>query len=151
MESNGSKRKFNMIALMCDGLELGKFDTDDKGNIQLILNKGVEKYWLPYVFEEALENKVPLNSILEAWKKERVLPKNRFGAKRLLKGLGLKRYSVENIAYITRCSTITDPYWIVYEEYDRYYEASIRGKLGETRFPYNSIGIVDEREFTWRK
>lgn len=139
-----------MIAIMNDGLELGVFKEED-GKLKLVLHDGVKKSWLPYIFELALEHGTDMRKIIEIWKKERVFPKNRLGSRRMLKELGLKRYNVDKICEITRCSLITDPYWLVYEPEDRYYINSIRGQKGVTTYNYNSLGIENEEDFIWRK
>lgn len=138
-----------MIALMYDGLELGKFYKDSNNILRLKLNNNISKTWLPYIFEIGLKEDMEI--VIKAWLKERVFPKNRFGARKLLREIGLYKYDVEKIAETTRCSVITDPYWIVYEETDRYHINSIRGQMGETRYPYNSIGITNEEDYIWRK
>ena len=137
-----------MIALMYDGLELGKF-YKEKEKIVLKLNNNINKSWLPYIFEIGIDK--DMNLILNAWIKERVFPKNRYGSKKMLKELGLRKYDAYKIAEITRCSLITDPYWIAYYETDRYHVNSIRGQLGESKYPYNSLEILDEDKYIWRK
>lgn len=138
-----------MIAIMYDGLELGRFITDADGILRLKLHPNIKKSWLPYIFEIGLN--YDMNIIIAAWKKERVFPKNRIGSRRLLKDMGLLAYNIDKIAEITRCSVITDPYWIAYEEGDRYSTHSIRGKLGHNRYTYNSMGLVNEANYIWRK
>ena len=135
-----------MLAIMYDGLEFGKFIDG-----QLVLNNGVKKSWLPYIFELAIDNNIPVEKAIDAWKKERVFPKNRVGKGKILKELGLSKYNVDDIAMVTRCSLVLDPYWIVYEEGDRYTTHSVRGRTGDSRlYPYNSIGIEDEEAYIWR-
>ena len=137
-----------MVALMYDGLELGRFvKTDEK--LVLKLNDNIERSWLPYIFDIGLD--CDMEKIVHSWIKERIFPKNRIGAKQLLENLGLKKYDREKIAEITRCSVITDPYWIAYKETDTYYNNSIRGRIGGKSYPYNSIGIRNEDEYIWRK
>lgn len=138
-----------MIAIMYDGLELGTFYRDDKNILRLKLNKNIKKSWLPYIFEIGIDT--DMEKILNAWIKERVFPKNRFGSRKMLKELGLKKYNVWEIAKITRCSLITDPYWLVYEESDAYHKNSIRGQMGEENYPYNSLELQNEELYTWRK
>lgn len=138
-----------MIAIMYDGMELGKFIANSDGTSRLELNNGVEKSWLPYIFELGYDNNVDMNIIIKAWKKERVFPKNRFNSKKMLKELGLKKYDVEKISEVTRCSLITDPYWLVYEDTDTYVNNSIRGQMGLENYPYNALG-VDEGDYIWR-
>lgn len=141
-----------MIAIMYDGLELGKFVTKDNKK-ELILNDGIKKSWLPYIFDIGIDAGTDMNIILEAWIKERVFPNNRFGRGKMLKELGLKRYDVHKIAEITRCSLLTDPYWLVYDESDTYNEKSVRGQIGLEYYPYNSIGVIseeDESKYIWR-
>lgn len=138
-----------MIAIMYDGLELGTFvRTGDE--IRLKLNPNIKKSWLPYIFELALDKNKDMNIVLKAWIKERVFPKNRLGSKRMLKELGLKRYNIEKIAEVTRCSLITDPYWLVYNEGDRYETHSIRGQMGLANYPYNSLDLNNEENYIWR-
>lgn len=138
-----------MIAIMYDGLELGYFK--ENGNkLELILHDNIKKSWLPYIFEIALDKDVDMNIILKAWIKDRVFPKNRVGSKKLLKELGLKKYNVERIAEVTRCSALTDPYWLVYEESDTYVKNSMRGKLGLENYPYNSLMLNEEENYKWR-
>ena len=60
-----------MIAIMYDGLELGKFVTKDNKK-ELILNDGIKKSWLPYIFDIGIDAGTDMNIILEAWIKERV-------------------------------------------------------------------------------
>lgn len=139
-----------MIAIMYDGLELGTFHNEN-GKLVLKLNDNIHKQWLPYIFELGLDNGTDMNEVIAAWKKERVFPKNRLNSRKLLKELGLKRYDIDKIAEITRCSVVTDPYWLVYKDTDRYHTESIRGQLGESHYPYNSIGIRDEDKYIWRK
>ena len=137
-----------MIALMYDGLELGKFYKDGNDVLRLKLNDGVQASWLPYIFEIGLES--DMNKIIGIWIKERVFPKNRLGNRRMLKQIGLKRYNIKRIAKVTRCSVVTDPYWIVYDNEDTYTKNSIRGRLGLKKFPYNSLGLLNEEDYTWR-
>lgn len=136
-----------MIALMYDGLELGKFYEDEKGVLRLKLNDNIKTSWLPYIFEIGLDK--DMSKVLKVWKKERVFPKNRIGSKRMLKALGLKKYDVDSIARATRCSAITDPYWLVYKETDTYTNSSVRGQSGDN-YPYNSLNIPDEENYIWR-
>jgi hypothetical protein len=138
-----------MLAIMYDGLELGTFYRDETDTLRLKLHDNVKKSWLPYIFEIGIDS--DMENIITVWRKERVFPKNRLGSKRMLKELGLKRYNIANIAEITRCSVITDPYWIVYKETDRYHINSIRGQMGESRYPYNSLEIKNEGDYIWRK
>ena len=138
-----------MIAIMYDGLELGKFvEVDNKTILQL--NRNVKASWLPYLFEIALEKETDMNIVIKAWIKERIFPKNRFGSKRMLKELGLKKYDLNTIAKVTRCSLITDPYWLVYDENDTYTLHSVRGQLGKENYPYNSLEISNEEDYVWR-
>ena len=136
---------------MYDGLELGKFIEDEDEKLVLKLNNNIKASWLPYLFEIALEKGTDMNIILKAWIKERIFSKNRFGSKRMLKELGLKKYDLNTIAKITRCSLLTDPYWIVYEETDTYSTHSARGKLNSGNYPYNSLELVNEGDYIWRK
>ena len=141
-----------MIAIMYDGLELGRF-VKDNNKTKLVLNKGVKKSWLPYIFDIGIDAGTDMNIILEAWIKERVFPNNRFGRGKMLRELGLKRYDVHKIAEITRCSLLTDPYWLVYDESDLYNEKSVRGQIGLEYYPYNSLGVIDkndEDKYIWR-
>lgn len=139
-----------MIALMYDGLELGTFYRDENNILRFRLHDNVQKSWLPYIFEIGIDG--DMENILHAWKKERVFPKNRFGSKKMLKELGLKKYDIDKIAEITRCSVITDPYWIVYEDNDTFSLSSMRGKLNnEEKYPYNSLNIQNEGNYIWRK
>jgi len=138
-----------MIALMYDGLELGTFYRDDANTLKLKLHDNIKTSWLPYIFEQGLDHDMEV--IIKAWMKERVFPKNRFGKHKLLKELGLKRYNIEDIARVTRCSLLTDPYWIAYEEGDRYSTHSVRGQKGFDIYPYNSLKLKNEEVFIWRK
>lgn len=138
-----------MIAIMYDGLELGKFK-DINGKLTLELNKNIQKSWLPYIFELGYNKGTDMNKIISAWIKERVFPRNRFHARKMLKELGLRRYNVDKIAEVTRCSLITDPYWLVYEEGDTYTEKSVRGQMGLENYPYNSLNLTNEEDFIWR-
>ena len=79
-----------MIAIMYDGLELGKFKTDNSGKLTLELNNNIQKSWLPYIFELGYDKGTDMNKIIKAWIKERVFPKNRFNSRKMLKELGLK-------------------------------------------------------------
>lgn len=137
-----------MLAIMYDGLELGKFYKDNNGVLRLRLNENVEQSWLPYIFDIGIDK--DMSKILKVWKKERVFPRNRIGSKKMLKELGLKKYDIDKIAEVTRCSAITDPYWIVYEESDTYSKSSVRGQSGDN-YPYNSLDIKDEENYIWRK
>lgn len=138
-----------MIAIMYDGLELGKFK-DINGKLTLELNKNIQKSWLPYIFELGYNKGTDMNKIISAWIKERVFPRNRFHARKMLKELGLTRYNVDKIAEVTRCSLITDPYWLVYEDSDTYVEKSVRGQMGLENYPYNSLNLTNEEDFIWR-
>lgn len=137
-----------MIAIMYDGLELGTFFTDNDGVLRLKLHNNIKRAWLPYIFEIGFN--YDMNEIINAWKKERVFPKNRIGSRKMLRELGLLFYNVDKIAEVTRCSVITDPYWLVYNESDKYSTHSIRGKLGHNRYPYNSMNLVNEADYIWR-
>ena len=141
-----------MIAIMYDGLELGKF-VQNNDKLELKLNDGIKQSWLPYIFDIGLSADVDMNIVINAWVKERVFPRNRFGANKMLKELGLKKYDADKIAEVTRCSLLTDPYWIAYEESDTYNDKSIRGQIGLEYYPYNSIGtidVADEDNYIWR-
>ena len=140
-----------MIAIMYDGLELGKFIENEDGKLALVLNDNVKPSWLPYIFEIGLQADTNMHKVIKAWIKERIFPKNRFGSKRMLKELGLKKYDLNKIAEITRCSLITDPYWLVYEEDDTYSKHSVRGQLGLINYPYNSLELENEEDYIWRK
>lgn len=139
-----------MIAIMYDGLELGTFFKDDENILRLHLHPNIKKSWLPYIFEIGIDKHSDMDIVLNAWIKERVFPKNRFGSKKLLSQLGLKKYDINKIAEITRCSLITDPYWIVYDEDDTYTNNSIRGQLNSSLYPYNSLELTDEENYKWR-
>lgn len=136
-----------MIALMYDGLELGKF-YQDGDKLRLKLNENVKRSWLPYIFDIGFD--CDMNDIINAWIKERVFPSNRLGNKRILNEIGLKKYDIKEIAKKSRCSVITDPYWIVYDENDRYSTHSVRGQQGEENYNHNSLGLVDEENYIWR-
>lgn len=138
-----------MVALMYDGLELGKFIRDDKNVLRLRLNPNIQAVWLPYIFYIGLDKDMEI--VINAWLKERIFPKNRLGANKMLKALGLRRYNLKKIAEITRCSVITDPYWIAYEDTDTYSNQSIRGQIGGKGYPYNSLNIHNEGDYIWRK
>lgn len=138
-----------MIALMYDGLELGKFVEQPDKTVKLILNKNIQRAWLPYIFDIGFDKDMRI--IIQAWIRERVIPKNRIGIKNILKELGIKKYDRDKIAEITRCSAVTDPYWIVYEETDTFYDNTIRGRIGGTMYQYNSLGIRNEGDYIWRK
>lgn len=138
-----------MIAIMYDGLELGKFKQDN-GKLKLELNKGIEKTLLPYIFELGYEKGTDMNKIISAWVKERVFPKNRLHSRKMLKELGLFRYDINKIAELTRCSLITDPYWIVYNDTDTYVNNTTRGQLGLESYPYNSLNLANEENYIWR-
>ena len=84
-----------MIAIMYDGLELGKFYRDSSNTLRLKLNEGVQRSWLPYIFDIGLEH--DMEKILNTWIKERIFPKNRLGSRKMLKELGLKRYNAVKI------------------------------------------------------
>ena len=133
-----------MIAIMYDGLELGTFYTDNQGILRLKLHDNVSRSWLPYIFEIGFD--YDMRSIIE-----RVFPKNRIGSRKMLRQLGLMFYNIDKITEVTRCSVITDPYWLAYEETDRYSTHSIRGKLGHNRYPYNSMNLINEADYIWRK
>ena len=137
------------IALMYDGLELGRFIEQEDGSVKLVLHKNIQRSWLPYLFDIGLDR--DMRKIVPAWIKERVVPKNRLGIKGILKELGLNKYDRGKIARITRCSSITDPYWIAFDEDDNFYDSTIRGKIGGVAYPYNSIGIRNEGDYFWRK
>lgn len=138
-----------MIAIMYDGLELGKFKQDN-GKLKLELNKGIEKTWLPYIFELGYENGTDMNKIISAWVKERVFPKNRLHSRKMLKELGLFRYDINKIAELTRCSLITDPYWLTYNDNDTYINNTTRGQMGIESYPYNSLNLANEENYIWR-
>ena len=138
-----------MIAIMYDGLELGKFKQDN-GKLKLELNKGIDKTLLPYIFELGYEKGTDMNKIISAWVKERVFPKNRLHSRKMLKELGLFRYDINKIAELTRCSLITDPYWIVYNDTDTYVNNTTRGQLGLESYPYNSLNLANEENYIWR-
>ena len=91
-----------------------------------------------------------MEKTFRGWLKERIFPKNRFGSKKMLKELGLKKYDMVKIAEITRCSLLTDPYWIVYDESDTYTKQSIRGQIGVENYPYNSLELDNEEDYIWR-
>lgn len=139
-----------MIAIMYDGLELGKFEADENNSniLRLKLNDGIKTSWLPYIFEIGID--CDMNKIIKAWIKERVFPKNRIGSRKMLKELGILTYNVEKIAEVTRCSVITDPYWLVYDEEDTYTKHSVRGQLNSKKYPYNSLKLKNEEKFIWR-
>ena len=138
-----------MIAIMYDGLELGKFKQDN-GKLKLELNKGIEKTWLPYIFELGYDKGTDMNKIISAWIKERVFPKNRLHSRKMLKELGLFRYDINKIAELTRCSLITDPYWLVYNDSDTYVNNTTRGQMGLECYPYNSLNLANEEKYIWR-
>lgn len=137
-----------MIAIMYDGLELGTFYRDDNNTLRLKLNNGIKESWLPYIFEIGID--CDMEKVLNTWIKERVFPKNRFGTNKILKELGIKKYNVKKIAEATRCSIITDPYWLVYDESDTFTLNSVRGQAKSDKYPYNSLGIYNEEDYKWR-
>lgn len=141
-----------MVAIMYDGLELGKF-INNNNKIELKLNNGIKQSWLPYIFDIGIDANIDMRIVINAWIKERVFPRNRFGAKKMLRELGLKSYDADKIAEATRCSLVTDPYWIAYYDTDSYNKHSVRGQIGIEYYPYNSIGVIDkkdENKFIWR-
>lgn len=138
-----------MIAIMYDGLELGKFKQDN-GKLKLELNKGIEKTWLPYIFELGYDKGTDMNKIISAWIKERAFPKNRLHSRKMLKELGLFRYDINKIAELTRCSLITDPYWLVYNDSDTYVNNTTRGQMGLESYSYNSLNLANEEKYIWR-
>jgi len=137
-----------MIAIMYDGLQLGTFYKDKDDITRLKLDDNIKRSWLPYIFDIYLDE--DMDKVINVWKKERVFPKDRLGSKQMLKEIGLKKYDVDKIAEITRCSVITDPYWIAYEETDTYTKNSIRGQIDSEKYPYNSLKLTDEEKYTWR-
>lgn len=138
-----------MLAIMYDGLELGKFVEEDN-KLKLILNKNIEKTWLPYIFELGYDKGTDMNKIIKAWIKERVFPKNRLHSRKMLRELKLHKYDVDKIAEATRCSLITDPYWLVYDESDTYVNNTTRGQMGLENYPYNSLNLENEEDYIWR-
>lgn len=144
------RSKIDAHAILYDGLELGVFERDENDVLHLKLHKGIKKSWLPYIFELALDNNADMDKIINIWIKERVFPKNRINNRKLLKGLGLRRYNITDIVKKTHCSLITDPYWISFSEDDMYNEVSARGTVGLNYYPYNSIGINNEEDYIWR-
>lgn len=138
-----------MIAIMYDGLELGKF-INENGKLNLVLNNNIRKTWLPFIFEIGYDKGTDMNKIITAWIKERVFPKNRLHSRTMLKELGLSRYDINKIAEITRCSLITDPYWLIYDENDTYVNNSVRGQMGLENYPYNSLNLINEEDYVWR-
>lgn len=147
---NRARGYSEVIALMYDGLELGKFCKENEKTV-LKLNENIKKSWLPYIFEIALDKGTDMEIIIKAWVKERVFPKNRFGSWKMLRELGLRTYNVEKIAEVTRCSLMTDPYWMVYYDTDTYSENSVRGQMGLDNYPYNSLDLKNEEDYIWRK
>ena len=134
---------------MYDGLELARFEyNEEEDKLKLIKNDKIAWSWLPYIFDYNRDKDMRI--VIGAWIKERVFPKNRLDSRKMLKRLGLKKYDALKIAEITRCSLITDPYWLVYDEEDTYYKNSARGKLGENNYPYNSLDIRNEEDYKWR-
>ncbi len=132
--------------LMYDALVLAEFYTDENGQLKLRLMKNIKSTWLPYIFELAYNKDMDLTDILEGWKKERVFPKNRYGSKQLLKELGLKKYDVDKIAELTRCSLTNDPYWLAISEDDTFTKCSAKTDKRE----YNQLGLKEE-DYVWKK
>lgn len=137
-----------MIALMYDGLELGTFFRDEHDVLRFKSHDNIPASWLPYIFY--INSDCDMEVIVKAWVNDRVFPKNRLGSWRMVRKLGLKKYDAVKIAEITRCSVITDPYWIAYEETDRFSTHSIRGKMENEEYPYNSLDIKNEEDYIWR-
>ena len=54
-----------MIAIMYDGLELGKF-VDNNGKLELKLNNGVKQTWLPYIFDIGMDAGTDMNIVIKA-------------------------------------------------------------------------------------
>lgn len=134
---------------MYDGLELGTFYKEND-KLKIKLHDNVETSWLPYIFELGLKNNTDMQVVFDEWIKDRVFPKNRMGSKKLLHELGLKKYNQHKIAEITRCSAMSDPYWVVYDENDTYAKNTIRGQAGFEEYPYNSLDIKNEEAYKWR-
>ena len=138
-----------MIALMYDGLELGKF-INSNGKSELVLNDNIDKNWLPFIFSLGIDKHTDMNIIINHWKKDRVFPKNRFNKFWMLLKEGMLIYNVDKIAEKTRCSLLTDPYWLVYRDEDTFYNCTARGKLNSKYYPYNSMQLENEDKYIWR-
>lgn len=136
-------------ALMYDGLELGKFEKTPQQLI-LHLNRDININWLPYIFVLGYNKGTDMNKIIKAWKKDRVFPKNRYGSFKMLLQLHMFTYDVDKIAEKTRCSLLTDPYWLVYNDTDTYTNCTARGKIGGDYYPYNSLQLENEENYIWR-
>lgn len=144
------KTDYNGKCLMYDGLELGHFESVNN-KLELKLNIGIQSTWLPFIFELAYNNGTDMTTAINAWKRERVFPKNRIGKLKMLRQLGLWRYNIDKICEVTRCSLMTDPYWITYTDKDTYSSNTVRGKLNSKRmFPYNSLDLKNEDKYVWR-
>ena len=137
-----------MKALMYDGLELGIFERDNEGVLRFHKHENIPATWLPYMFDINKDKNMEI--VIKAWIKERIFPKDRIGSIFLVRKLGLKKYDADKIAEITRCSILTDPYWLAYTDEDTYTNNSARGKMGGTEYPYNSLDIRNEEDYIWR-
>lgn len=67
---------------------------------------------------------------LTDWLSYRIFPKERPSCAELLKSLGLREYSVWGIVKKTKGSTMTDPYWLKFEDSDSFRESTVRGLFG---------------------
>jgi len=67
-----------MVALMYDGLELGRFVRDSVGMLRLHKHKNIPDGWLPYIFNINLNE--DMDKIIDTWIKSRVFPKDQLGS-----------------------------------------------------------------------
>lgn len=136
----------NKWYLMYDGLVLGTFIKHANGVIMFEKKENVIKTWLP-LFLELAPDGVDVSKGIVVWMKERVIPPNRIGIKRILKRLGMKKYDVMEMGAKFNYAIVTDAYWIATKEDDTYTKCSIRATFN---MPYNSLDIKNEENFEWK-
>ena len=138
-----------MIALMYDGLELARF-VEDGDKTKLVIHDNINLNWLPYIFLLGYQKDTDMKVVINAWIHDRVFPKNRYNSFLMLLSIGMLKYDANKIAEKTRCSLMTDPYWIAYTEDDTYTKCTARGKVANQYYPYNSLDIENEEDYIWR-
>lgn len=128
------------MKMMLDALVLGEFKKSESGLITtFVKDENIKDEWLPLFLRGDIDGDVWC--LVYEWLKDRVFPKNRIGARKILKDLGLKKYDHFEIAYISRASLVEDPYWIAFEEGDTWSKNTIRGIANVKDFSWNSLNI----------
>ncbi|MEX2459836.1 MAG: hypothetical protein WD469_00815 [Paenibacillaceae bacterium] len=115
-----------MLYLMYDNVVIAKREGNE-GNYSVALETGVKPFFIPNELFRGKDHASMLHFI--DWIADRIFPKNRVGADRLLSEMGLDTYSIIGVARQTKACLMEDGFWVAFSEEDDFRRDTIRGQF----------------------